>query len=155
MLLSLVGPAGVWLLGFLLLPISVVSCCRVLLVISSLWLVCFLGSRRYGAGELGAFVRTEQIVCLNHIRSRGEDLFMLWLVFECVCRLHLFVLDGHLVALWESGCSFGFLLVVFPLRSGCFVFVFLSLCLIYDSSQKGNIITQGNLNCQKLNMIKV
>ena len=33
--LSLVGPAGVWLLGFLLLPISVVSCCRVLLVVSS------------------------------------------------------------------------------------------------------------------------
>ena len=34
-------------------------------------------------------------------------------VFECVCRLHLLVLDSHLVVLWESNCPFGFLLVMF------------------------------------------
>ena len=46
---------------------------------------------------------------------------------ECVCRLHLFVLDSHLATLWESTCPFGFLLVMFPLGSSYFVFVFLSL----------------------------
>ena len=57
-------------------------------------------------------------------------LFLLWFVFECVCRLHLFVLDSHLATLWESNCPFGFLLVMFPLGSSYFVFVFLSLwCL--------------------------
>ena len=35
--------------------------------------------------------------------------------FECVCRLHLFVLDSYLAILWESNCPFGFLLVMFPL----------------------------------------
>ena len=44
----------------------------------------------------------------------------------CV-RLHLFVLDSHLATLWESNCPFGFLLVMFPLGSSYFVFVFLSL----------------------------
>ena len=47
--------------------------------------------------------------------------------FECVCRLHLFVLDTHLATLLESNCPFGFLLVMFPLGSSYFVFVFLSL----------------------------
>ena len=45
----------------------------------------------------------------------------------CVCRLHLFVLDSHLATLWGSNCPFGFLLVMFPLGSSYFVFVFLSL----------------------------
>ena len=45
----------------------------------------------------------------------------------CVCRLYLFVLDSHSATLWESNCPFGFLLVMFPLGSSYFVFVFLSL----------------------------
>ena len=45
----------------------------------------------------------------------------------CIARLHLFVLDSHLATLWESNCLFGFLLVMFPLGSSYFVFVFLSL----------------------------
>ena len=53
--------------------------------------------------------------------------FKLSFVFECVCRLHIFVLDSHLETLWESNCPFGFLLVMFPLGSSYFVFVFLSL----------------------------
>ena len=40
-------------------------------------------------------------------------------------RLHLFVLDSHLATLWESNCPFGFLLVMFPLASSYFMFVFL------------------------------
>ena len=32
-----------------------------------------------------------------------------------MCRLHLFVLASHLATLWESNCSFAFLLVMFPL----------------------------------------
>ena len=48
-------------------------------------------------------------------------------VLECVCRLHLFVLDSHLATLWESNCPFGFLLVMFPFGSSYFAFVFLSL----------------------------
>ena len=44
-----------------------------------------------------------------------------------MCRLHIFVLDGHLATL------FGFLLVMFPLGSSYFVFVFLSLwCLWWE-----------------------
>ena len=39
-----------------------------------------------------------------------------------MCRLHLFVLDSHLATLWESNCSFGFLLVMFSLGSSYFVF---------------------------------
>ena len=50
-----------------------------------------------------------------------------------MCRLHLFVLDSHLVTLWESNCPFGFPLVMFPLESSYFVFVFLSLwCLWWE-----------------------
>ena len=56
-----------------------------------------------------------------------HGLFWLQFVFECVCCLHLFVLDSHLATLWESNCPFGFLLVMFPLGSSYFVFVFLSL----------------------------
>ena len=44
----------------------------------------------------------------------------------CV-SLHHFVLDSHLATLWESNCPFSFLLVMFPLGSSYFVFVFLSL----------------------------
>ena len=53
--------------------------------------------------------------------------FLLKFVFECVCRLHLFVLDSHLATLLESNCPFGFLLVMSPLGSSYFVFVFISL----------------------------
>ena len=45
-----------------------------------------------------------------------------------MCRLYIFVLDSHLATLWESNCPFGFPLVMFPLGSVYFVFVFLSLC---------------------------
>ena len=98
-------------------------------------------------------MRTEQIMCLNRGRSKGEDcghvksfkppvkyfsltvprrffchgLFLFQFVFECVCRLHLFVFDSHLATFWESNCPFGFLLVMFKLGSSHFVFVFLSL----------------------------
>ena len=48
-------------------------------------------------------------------------------VTECVCCLHIFVLDSHLATLWESNCPFGFPLVMFPLGSSYFVFMFLSL----------------------------
>ena len=51
---------------------------------------------------------------------------------ECVCRLHLFVLDSHLATLWESNCLFGFLLVMFPFGSSYFVFVFLFLFDVSD-----------------------
>ena len=45
-----------------------------------------------------------------------------------VCVAYIFsVLDSHLANLWESNCPFGFLLVMFPLGSSYFVFVFLSL----------------------------
>ena len=40
--------------------------------------------------------------------------------------LTYFVLDSHLATLWESNCPFGFPLVLFPLGSRYFVFVFLS-----------------------------
>ena len=51
------------------------------------------------------------------------------MVYFCYssCRLHIFVLDSHLATLWESNCPFGFPLVMFPLGSSYFVFVFLSL----------------------------
>ena len=38
-----------------------------------------------------------------------------------MCRLHLFVLDSHLVTLWERNRPFGFLPVMFPLGSSYFV----------------------------------
>ena len=45
-----------------------------------------------------------------------------------VCVAYIFcVLDSHLATLWESNCPFRFPLVMFPLRSSYFVFVFLSL----------------------------
>ena len=44
----------------------------------------------------------------------------------CVAYIFLF-LDSHLATLWESNCPFDFLLVMFPLGSSYFVFVFLSL----------------------------
>ena len=44
----------------------------------------------------------------------------------CVAYI-LFVLDRYLATFWESNCPFGFLLVMFPLGSSYFVFVFLSL----------------------------
>ena len=44
----------------------------------------------------------------------------------CVAYIFLF-LDSHLATLWESNCPFGFPLVMFPLGSSYFVFVFLSL----------------------------
>ena len=93
-------------------------------------------------------MQTEQIMCLNRGRSKGEDCghvkidlslpvkyFSLTVpsrlfchgLFLLLCRLHLFVLDSHMVTLWESNCPFGFLLVMFPLGSSYFVFVFLSL----------------------------
>ena len=40
-----------------------------------------------------------------------------------VCVAYIFLL----ATLWESNCSFGFLLVMLPLGSSYFVFVFLSL----------------------------
>ena len=49
-----------------------------------------------------------------------------------MCRLHRFVLDSHLATLWESNCPFGFLLVMFPLGSSYFVFVFLSLWCLWS-----------------------
>ena len=52
-------------------------------------------------------------------------------VTECVCRLHIFVLVSHLASLWESNCPFGFPLVMFPLGSSYFVFVFLSLWCVW------------------------
>ena len=45
-----------------------------------------------------------------------------------VCVAYIFfVLYSHLATFWESNCRFGFLLVLFPLGSSYFVFVFLSL----------------------------
>ena len=41
-----------------------------------------------------------------------------------VCRLYIFVLDSHLATLWESNCTFGFPLVMFPLGSSYFVLCF-------------------------------
>ena len=55
-----------------------------------------------------------------------HGLFLLQFVFECVAYI-FFVLDSHLATLRESNCPFGFLLVMFPLGSSYFVFVFLSL----------------------------
>ena len=53
----------------------------------------------------------------------------LWM---CV-SLTYFVLDCHLAFLWESSCPFGSLIVMFPLGSTYFVFVFLSLwCLWWE-----------------------
>ena len=50
----------------------------------------------------------------------------------CV-SLTYFVLDSYLATLWESNCPFGFPLVMFPLGSSYFVFVFLSLwCLWWE-----------------------
>ena len=48
-----------------------------------------------------------------------------------MCRLNIFVLDSHLATLWESNCPFGFLLVMFPLGSNYFVFVFLSRSFLW------------------------
>ena len=73
-----------------------------------LWLVCFLGSRRYGAGELGAFMRTEQIVCLNtaEVGARiylccGSSLnvcvaciFLFWMAIWSLC--------GRWLSVWLS-----------------------------------------------------
>ena len=42
----------------------------------------------------------------------------------CVAYIFLF-LDSHLATLWDSNCPF--LLVMFPIGSSYFVFVFLSL----------------------------
>ena len=45
-----------------------------------------------------------------------------------VCVAYIFfVLDSQLATLLESNCPFGFLLVMFPIVCGYFVFVFLSL----------------------------
>ena len=41
-----------------------------------------------------------------------------------MCRLHIFVLDSHLAALWKNNCPFGFPLVMFLLGSSYFKFVF-------------------------------
>ena len=44
----------------------------------------------------------------------------------CVAYIFLF-LDSDLATLWESNCPFGFPLMMFPLGSSYFGFVFLSL----------------------------
>ena len=50
----------------------------------------------------------------------------------CVAYLFLFRI-AHLATLWESSCPFRFPLVMFPLGSSYFVFVFLSLwCLWWE-----------------------
>ena len=46
---------------------------------------------------------------------------------EILSIMICFVLDSHLATLWESNCPFGFLLVMFPLWSSYFLFVFLFL----------------------------
>ena len=94
-------------------------------------------------------MRTEQIMCLNRGRSKGEDCghvkppvkyFSLTVPRRFFCHglfcyssslnvsvaYIFFVLDSYLATLWESYCPFGFLLVMFPLGSSYFVFVFLS-----------------------------
>ena len=44
-----------------------------------------------------------------------------------VCIAYIFLFWIAIRPLWESNCPFGFLLVMFPLGSSYFVFVFLSL----------------------------
>ena len=49
-----------------------------------------------------------------------------WYSSSLMCvSLTSFCFDSHLATLWESNCLFGFLLVMFPLGSSYFVFVFL------------------------------
>ena len=97
-------------------------------------------------------------MCLNRGRSKGEDcghvhrfkppseilftdrskaVLLSWFIFVirssslnvCVAYI-LLVWIAILATLWESNCPFGVLLVMFPLGSSYFVFVFLSLwCL--------------------------
>ena len=54
-----------------------------------------------------------------------------------MCRLHLFVLDSHLAIY----CPFGFLLVMFPLGSRYFVFVFLTLQVDASGRRCGIIVS--------------
>ena len=100
-------------------------------------------------------MRTEQIMCLNRGRSKGEDcghvksiyapseilftdrskaVLLSWFIFCYSSSLNVcVVLDSHLATLWESNCPFGFLLVMFPSGSSYFVFLFLSLwCLCWE-----------------------
>ena len=54
-------------------------------------------------------------------------------LLSCIDWIGSFVWDSHLATLWEGNCPFGFLLVMFPLGSSYFVFVFLSLwCLWWE-----------------------
>ena len=67
--LVLVGPTGVQLLVFFCFSISVISCCRVLIVISSLYAFDF-----YVLGDvaLKPFTRTELMSCVYNGRTKGE-----------------------------------------------------------------------------------
>ena len=70
--------------------------------------------------------------------DRSKAVLLPWFIFVIVrlwmcVSLTYIILDSHLATLWESNCPFGFLLVMFPLGSSYFVFVFLSLwCLWWD-----------------------
>ena len=70
--LALVGPTRVQLLVFLCFSISVVSCCRVLIVDSSLhsFDFYFLGVVALMSQE--PFTRTEEMSCVYHGRTKGE-----------------------------------------------------------------------------------
>ena len=69
----------------------------------------------------------------------------------CVAYIFLF-LDNHLATLWESNCPFGFPLVMFPLGSSYFVFVFLSL---YVSDGRCGIIVSVPDHCLPFYFIAV
>ena len=67
-----------------------------------------------------------RVKCL-FLRKIQQKYFRMSSAAVVIGILRVFVLDSHLATLWESNCPFGFLLMMFPLGSSYFVFVFLSL----------------------------
>ena len=70
--LALVGPTGVILLVFVCFSISVISCCQVLIVVSSLYSFDFYVLGDVGLTSYEPFTRTEQMSCVYYGRTEGE-----------------------------------------------------------------------------------
>ena len=70
-------------------------------------------------------IRRTTIACSSFLRTVFDLITAHTLI--CAQTSNSVVFCSHLATLWESNGPFGFLLVMFPLGSSYFVFVFLSL----------------------------
>ena len=100
--LALVGPTGVQLLVFFCFIFSVISCCQVLIVVSSLYSFDFY-----------VLEGVALMSCVYYGRAKGEGCGYEKSMSLHVCPGEFYILDSRSANCWERNCPFGFLLVVF------------------------------------------